>query len=97
LAADFRDLLEVGDDVTTWLILKALKIAMERGLDVGELEFEEFQKLLDEALAEFQKKYSRPLLKALSEEVREMLRGKEFLRTAVQNIRRELRGLTYIG
>jgi len=66
LAADFRDLLEVGDDVTTWLILKALKIAMERGLDIGELEFEEFQKLLDEALAEFQKKYSRPLLKALS-------------------------------
>ena len=97
MAADFRDVVEVCDDVTTWLILKALKIAMARGLDIGELEFEEFQKLLDEALAEFQKKYSRPLLKVLSEEVREMLRGKEFLRTAVQNIGRELRGLTYIG
>jgi hypothetical protein len=96
-AADFKEFVVWREDVTTWLILKALKLAIDRGIDIGEIEFEEFQRLLDEALAEFQKKYARPLLKALSEEVREMLRGKYLLRTAVQNIRRELKGLTYIA
>jgi len=73
-----------------------MKIAMQREIDIGELEFEEFQKLLDEALDEFQKKYSRPLLKALSKKVKEMLRDKKPLRTAVQSIRREPEGLKYI-
>jgi polyhydroxyalkanoate synthesis regulator phasin len=97
LAVDFKDVVEWGNDVTTWLILKALKMAVERGIDIGELGFEEFQKLLDEALAEFQKKYRRPLLKALSNEVREMLKDAELLKTALQSLRRELKGLTYIG
>jgi len=74
-----------------------MKIAMEKESKLDDLDFEDFQKLLDEALDEFQKKYTRPLLKALSEEVREMLRDKELLKTAVQSIRRELKGLTYIG
>ena len=97
MVADFKDVIEWSNDITTWLILKAMKIAMERESKLDDLDFEDFQKLLDEALDEFQKKYTRPLLKALSEEVREMLRDKELLKTAVQSIRRELKGLTYIG